>query len=276
MKSLLIIALLGAAAPALAQTATNDPLAKRTVTVAVGAAYIPSYVGSDDYTLAPAVGARGNVGGFNFQFRATQLSVDLVRQSDPHAIDFQLGPVAGVNLNRTRSIKDAQVRALGKLDTAVELGGYVGIGKTGVITSDYDTLSASVTYVHDVASAHGSYRITPSLSYGTPLSRTAYVLVSGYADYVGKDYGDYYYSVSPAGSVASGLAPYSARKSGMLGWGAVGLVNVSLTGDLTGGLSLVAGGGYYRVHGRYAASPIVSVAGDRDQWYGGAGLAYTF
>lgn len=276
MKSLLIIALLGAAAPALAQTATDDPLAKRTVTVAVGAAYIPSYVGSDDYTLAPAVGARGNVGGFNFQFRATQLSVDLVRQSDPHAIDFQFGPVAGVNLNRTRSIKDAQVKALGKLDTAVELGGYVGIGKTGVITSDYDTLSASVTYVHDVAGAHGSYRITPSLSYGTPLSRKAYVLVSGYADYVGKDYGDYYYSISPAGSVASGLAPYSARKSGMLGWGAVGLVNVSLTGDLTGGLSLVAGGGYYRVRGRYAASPIVSVAGDRDQWYGGAGLAYTF
>jgi outer membrane scaffolding protein for murein synthesis (MipA/OmpV family) len=270
------VASLALAAPALAQDAAPDPLLKRTVTVAAGAGYIPSYVGSDDYIVTPAIGARGNVGGFNFQFRGTQASLDLIRQSDPHALDLQFGPVAGVNLNRTRRIKDPQVRALGKLDTAVELGSYIGLGKTGVITSDYDTLSASLTYVHDVAGAHGSYRITPAITYGTPLSRKAYVLVSGYTDFVGRDYGDYYYSVSAAGAAASGLPAYSARKSGMLGWGAVGLVNVSLTGDLTGGLSLVAGGGYYRVHGRYARSPIVAIAGDRDQWYGGAGLAYTF
>ncbi len=276
MKSILLIAAsAGIAAPAFAQ-ATDDPLAKRTVTVAVGGGYLPSYVGSDDYIVTPAIGARGNVGGFNFQFRGTQASVDLIRQSDPRTVDFQFGPVANVNLNRTRSIKDPQVRALGKLDTAIELGGYVGVAKTGVITSDYDTISASVTYVNDVAGAHGSYRITPSLTYGTPLSRKAYVLVSGYADYIGRDYGDYYYSVTPAGTLASGLPTYSARKSGMLGWGAAGLFNLSLTGDLTGGLSLVAGGGYYRVSGRYARSPIVAIAGDRDQWYGGAGLAYTF
>lgn len=262
-------------APALAQQA-DDPLAKRTITVAAGAAYIPSYVGSDDYVVAPAIGARGNVDGFNFQFRGTQGSIDLIRQSDPHAIDVQFGPVAGFSLSRTRSIKDPQVKALGKLDTAIELGGYFGLGKTGVITSPYDTLSASVAYVHDVAGAHGSYRITPSVSYGTPLSRRAYVLISGYADFVGSKYGNYYFSVTPAGSLASGLPAYGARKSGMLDWGAVGLVNLSLTGDLTGGLSLVAGGGYSRVSGRYARSPIVAVAGDRNQWIGGAGLAYTF
>lgn len=272
--TLIAVALLGSASPAFAQA--DDPLSKETITIAGGAGYVPSYIGSDDYLVVPAVAARGTISGFNFQFRGTQASVDLIRNRDRGAIDFQLGPVAAVNLNRTRSIKDAQVRALGKLDTAIELGGYVGIGKTGVITSDYDTLSASVTYTHDVAGAHDSYKITPSITYGTPLSRKAYVLVSGYADYVGKDYGDYYFSVSPAGSVASGLPAFSARRSGMLGWGAAALVNLSLTGDLTGGLSLVGGGGYYRVNDRYARSPIVAIAGDRDQWYGGLGLAYTF
>lgn len=261
--------------PAWAQ-APADPLLRETVTIAAGAGYIPSYVGSDDYIVTPAIGARGSVSGFNFQFRGTQASIDLVRNRDPHAIDFQLGPVAAVNLNRTRRIQDPQVRALGKLDTAIELGGYVGIGKTGVITSDYDTLSASLAYTHDVASAHDSYRLTPAITYGTPLSPRAYVLISGYADYVGGKYGDYYFSVTPAGTIASGLPTYNARKSGMLGWGANGLVNLSLTGDLTHGLSLVAGGGYYRVNGRYARSPIVAIAGDRDQFYGGAGLAYTF
>jgi len=275
VKPVLIAVAISAAAPAAAQTAP-DPLLKETVTVAAGGAYIPSYVGSDDYILVPALGARGSASGFHFQFQGTQASLDLIRQSDPHAIDLQFGPVAGLNLSRTSRIKDPQVKALGELDTAVELGGYVGIGKTGVITSDYDTLSASITYVHDVAGAHDSYQLTPAISYGTPLSRKVYVLLNASLDYVGAKYGDYYYSVSPAGSVARGLPAFSARKSGVLGYGIIGLVNVSLTGDLTGGLSLVGGGGYYRVNGRYARSPIVSIAGDRDQWYGGLGLAYTF
>lgn len=276
MKSVLIAVASLAAAPAAAQTAVDDPLLKEAVTVAAGAAYVPSYVGSDDYLVVPALGARGTVSGFNFQFRGTQASIDLVRNRDPHALDVQLGPVAAVNLNRTRSIKDPQVKPLGKLDTAIELGGYFGLAKTGVITSDYDTLGASVTYTHDVAGAHDSYKITPAISYGTPLSRTAYVLLSGYADYVGRDYGDYYFTVTPAGSTASGLPAFSARRSGMLGWGATALVNLSLTGDLTHGLSLAGGGGYYRVGNRFARSPIVAIAGDRDQWYGGLGLAYTF
>lgn len=275
MKPVLIAVALFAAAPAVGQTAP-DPLLKETVTVAAGGAYIPSYVGSDDYIFVPAFGARGTVSGFHFVFQGTQASLDLIRERDPHALDFQLGPVAGINLSRTSRIKDPQVKALGELDTAVELGGYVGIGKTGVITSDYDTLSASVSYVHDVAGAHDSYQVTPAITYGTPLSRKAYVLLNASMDYVGRKYGDYYFTVTPAGSVASGLPAFSARKSGMLGWGVTGLVNVSLTGDLTGGLSLVGGGGYYRVNGRYARSPIVSIAGDRDQWYGGLGLAYTF
>lgn len=276
MRPLLFIAALpAAAAPAIAQTAP-DPLLKPTVTIAVGGAYIPSYVGSDDYIAIPAIGARGSVSGFNFTVAGTQASVDLIRQSDPHAIDLQFGPAAKINLNRTSRIGDRQVRALGKLDTAIELGGYVGIGKTGVVTSDYDTLSASVTWLHDVAGANDSYTITPAITYGTPLSRNAYVMLNASADFVGREYGDYYYSVTPAGALASGLPAYGARKAGMLGWGLIGLVNLSLTGDLTGGLSLVAGGGYYRVNGRYARSPIVAIAGDRDQWYGGAGLAYTF
>lgn len=271
--ALIAIALLGISAPALAQEA--DPLLKETITIAAGPSYIPSYVGSDDYIVVPTVGLRGSTGGFKFQFQGTQGSVDLIREA-PGGLDFQLGPVAGFNLLRSRQIKDDQVRALGELDAAIELGGYVGIGKTGVITSAYDTLSATLTYSHDVAGAHDSYLIRPAINYGTPLSRKAYVFLNGYMDIVGKDYGDYYFSVSPGGAVASGLAPFDARKSGTMGYGANLLVNVSLTGDLTGGLSLLGGGGYYRVQGRYADSPIVSVAGDRDQWYGGLGLAYTF
>ena len=275
MKTYWIAAfLLGAAAPGFAQTA--DPLLKETVTIGAGGAYIPSYVGSNDYIFVPAIAARGSVSGFKFTAQGTRASVDLLRESDPHALDLQLGPVVGLNLSRNGRIEDARVKALGELDTAVELGGYAGIGKTGVITSDYDTLSASVTYVQDVAGAYDSWKVTPAITYGTPLSHKAYVMLNASADFVGRKYGDYYFSVTPAGAAASGLPAYDARKSGLLGYGLLGLVNLSLTGDLTGGLSMVAGGGYYRVAGRYARSPIVAIAGDRNQWYGALGLAYTF
>ena len=80
--------------------------------------------------------------GFSFLLAGNRAE----RRPDPQPArpgrDFQLGPVAVVNFNRTslKSIDDPRVRALGKLDTAIELGGYVGIGKTGVITSPYDKL----------------------------------------------------------------------------------------------------------------------------------------
>ena len=45
MKPVLIAVAALAAAPAAAQTAVDDPLLKETVTIAAGAAYIPSYVG---------------------------------------------------------------------------------------------------------------------------------------------------------------------------------------------------------------------------------------
>jgi outer membrane scaffolding protein for murein synthesis (MipA/OmpV family) len=49
-----------------------------------------------------------------------------------------------------------------------------------------------------------------------------------------------------------------------------------VTGDLLHGFKLVAGGTYKRLLNDFADSPIVSIAGDRNQWVGGAGIAYTF
>ncbi len=175
----------------------------------------------------------------------------------------------------TSGIKDAQVRALGKLDTAVEVGGFVGIGQTGVITSDYDNLSFRVAYLTDVGGAHGSHIITPSIEYGTPLSRQAYVGLSLSADIVGEGYADYYFSVAPAGSLASGLAAYDAD-GGFKSWSLSLAGAHALTGDLLGGVSLFAVGSYTRLRGDFAESPIVSTAGSANQWFAAVGLSYSF
>jgi outer membrane scaffolding protein for murein synthesis (MipA/OmpV family) len=54
------------------------------------------------------------------------------------------------------------------------------------------------------------------------------------------------------------------------------LVNHSLSGDLTHGISLFAAGGYSHLAGDFKDSPIVDLRGSASQWLGALGLAYTF
>lgn len=267
---------LAAASPALAQDAPVEE-GGDTFTIGAGAAYLPTYEGSDDYRLIPAAAARGKVSGFNFYTRGLQLYVDLIPEPVGESVDFSLGAVAGLRMNRTgKDLKDAQVEALGRLETGYEVGAFAGIAKTGVLTSAYDTISFRVAYVKDVGDAHESHVITPAIEYGTPLSTSTYVGIGASADFVGDGYASYYYRVSPAGAAASGLPVFGATDGGFKSWSTNILAVQSLSGDLRGGLALFAVGSYTRLQDRFAASPIVSVAGDRDQWVGAIGLGYTF
>lgn len=289
MRAPLILAGLGAlalAAPVAAQETTAVPqpsvgadtdAVKEIVTVAAGVISVPSYEGSDNNNFIPFVQARGTIDGYFFATQGTQLYVDLIRNTPGPGIDFQLGPVVSVNLNRSRrkGIDDRQVEALGIRKVALELGGYVGIGKTGVITSPYDNISVNVAYVHDVTNIHDSYVVTPQINYNTPLSRKAYVSISASAAYAGNGYARSYFGVDAPGALRSGLPVFNARK----GWknysvGALG--NYSLTGDLLGGVSVIGNVSYSRLLNDFKDSPVTSIAGSRDQWYYALGLAYTF
>lgn len=263
------------AAPALAQDEAPPADPRDSVTLGLGVGYAPSYEGSDDYTVIPGGVVRGKVEGFAFFMRGLQAYADLIREPEGEPLDVSLGPVIGLRLNRASRIKDDQVRALGKLDEAIELGVWAGIAKTGVITSAYDNIAFRVAYVRDVAGAHDSYVVTPSIEYGTPLSTSTFVGVSASADYAGDGYAEYYFNVTPAGAAASGLAPFQADggfKSVSLGL----LGGQSLSGDIRRGWSLFAIGFYTRLLNDFADSPIVAQAGDADQWFGAVGLAYTF
>ncbi|MBK5264605.1 MAG: MipA/OmpV family protein [Alphaproteobacteria bacterium] len=270
--------LLIAIPPAFAQPSADplvDPHAD-TLTIAVGGAYLPSYEGSDDYVATPAALIRGRVANIVFFTRGTTFFVDALPDGDDGGWDFEVGPVANLRLDRNSQIKDVQVKALGKIDKAFELGGWVGIAKTGVITSAYDNLSFRVSYLRDMGHVHDSYVITPSIEYGTPLSTTAYAGLALSADYVGKGYGRTYFGVTADGALASGLLAYAVSGSGFKTVRLSAFATKNLTGDLTHGLSIGAGLSYGRMLGKYADSPIVAQTGDADQWMGAAGLAYTF
>lgn len=282
--TLLVVLMTAIASPALAQDAGApasssmqvDPadLNRDTLTIGGGVGYVPSYEGSDDYIIVPAAAIRGRYKGFNFSTRGLEASVDLIRETSDW--DFQLGPAISLTLNRTGRIVDPQVRALGKRGVAFQVGGFVGLSKTGIITSEYDTLGVRVEYARDVTSVHDSYLLTPSITYSTPLSRRAYVSVSGNASIAGDGYARTYFAVNPAESVASGLAVFANPRGGVKSYGGSALLNYSLTGDLLHGLGLFAVGSYSKLQGDFARSPLTSQVGTPDQWYGAVGVGYTF
>ena len=276
--------LLLSTAPALAQSAADTPPAGSadgfdadTVTVGVAAAYLSDYEGSNDYRVVPAPAAIGSINGYAFQVLGNRVSVDLIRNQAGPTWDLQAGPIAVLNFNRsnTKSIDDRRVKALGEVNTAYEVGGFVGVGKTGVLTSPYDRLAVSVSYRYDVGNAHESGIWQPTVSYFTPLSQKAAVGIFASGERAAGKYARTYFSVSPQQSLASGLPVYNAR-GGWKNWSLGVAGTYVLSGDLLHGWKAVGGVNYRRLLNDYADSPLTSIAGSRTQWLGAVGVAYTF
>lgn len=281
--TLVILALMSAvrAFPALAQNATGSSdgaldLGRDRITIGVGPTIVPRYIGSKDMVVAPSLAIEGQVSGFSFQTQGTSLTLDLVPDHGKPGWKLQAGPLLNLRLDRSSLLGKGPIADLGKLKTAWEPGLWIGVQRTGVVTSPYDTLSLSVSWQHDIAGAHNDYIVSPALSYDTPLSHHDYVSLSAGADYVGAKFGDYYYDVDAAGSVRSGLRTYGAAdRAGWKDWNLSLLAAHTIRGDLTHGIALFGTVGYSRLLGAYARSPIVADIGDRDQWAGSIGIAIT-
>ena len=258
--------------------AADDDRPRDYVTLGLGIGTVPSYTGSDEGIIIPAVVLRGRIHGYAFTSRGVNLSVDLVRQQRGESIDFKFGPLINIRTERSARIRDPQVSALGKRDRTLEAGLWGGVSTTGVFTGEHDQIGLRVSMLRDMLGEHDSYVVSTALEYGTPLSRTAYLGLQATASFVGKGYGRIYYDIDPAGSAASGLTTYDAagRKAGFSKYSLSLAAVKSLSGDLRKGWAVVEGGQYGRMLGRYARSPIVADAGSADQWLGGVGLAYTF
>jgi outer membrane protein len=282
MRRFLCVALAAglSGSPALAQSTPGDAslpsaedLAKRdTVTIGIGGAVMPDYEGSNDYRLLPMGAIRGKVGGISFTSRGTYFYVDLV----PHSgkLDFNAGPVIGARFNGRRHIADPVVKLLPQTKTAIEVGGFVGVSAHG-LTNPYDTLALRVDVVHDIAGAHESTTFSPNIEFSSPLSRRTYASLNLGAEFVSNKYADYYYSITPADALASGLPVFNAG-GGMKNWKAGLLLNQSITGDLLHGISVFGFGQYSRLVGDIKRSPIVAQRGSASQWLGALGLAYTW
>jgi outer membrane scaffolding protein for murein synthesis (MipA/OmpV family) len=264
------------ASPAVAQDAASEPSVfdGDYLSIGAGAAYGPSYAGSDDYVVYPVPLVQGSFHGVGIDPRSGGLALDFILDPDK-GTGFNLGVAARVRMDRAHKIKDPVVRSLGKLDTAVEVGPTAGVTVAQVL-NPYDSLTFTADALWDVAGAHKGMVVDPSVSYFTPLSRGIAASLSLSAEYADGKFADYYYTISPAGSAASGLPVFNAG-SGFTRAGANVLLGFDLDGNLeNGGLALVVVGGYSLMLGDAKRSPVTSIRGSADQWLGAVGLGFTF
>lgn len=269
-----------AASPALAQSEptagqlpTPEEISTRdSLTIGLGAAVTPDYEGSNDYRIIPAGAIRGKYKGISFSTRGTYLFVDVIPGGGK--LELDAGPIVGVRMNSRRHIEDDVVEDLPRLKRAFEVGGFAGVSFHG-LTNPYDTLALRLDVLHDIGNAHESTTFTPNLEFSTPLSRTTYLGASVGAEFVANRYVDYYFGITPAGSLASGL-PVFNPDGGMKNWKLGLLLNQSLSGDLLHGFSIFGAGQYSRLVGDFKRSPIVDDRGSPNQWLGAIGLAYSW
>ncbi len=287
LSQLLLAGTAAIASPALAQSAVDvavppapDAAAPSIldgdyVVLGLGAAALPSYEGSDDTIVTAAPFAQGAVSGFDFATRGLGIGVDLIREPKGSKLNVQFGPVLSLNLDRNSRIKDRVVRRLGKIGPAIQGGGYAGLAYSGLL-NPFDTLGAQVEVVTDLGDVHKGTLITPSASYGTPLSTAFYALVTVSATHISDNYARRYFGVTPAGALASGLPAFNARGGWKDAGGSLSLA-YDLSGDLRdGGFGLFARGSYARLQEDAARSPVVRIRGDRDQLFAAVGVTYAF
>ncbi len=270
-KAATLAALLGGS-PACAQS--GRPPAGDMVTVGLGVGVSPSYEGADEFKVIPGGNLRGTVAGHDFYLRGLQLNFDAIPNGAVKGVDLSLGPVVGLRLNRNGRVKDAQVAALGELNAAIELGVFAEVGTANGFTSRSDSLAVRVSYVRDVANAHKSHLITPSIEYARRFGRRTFSALSLSADFAGDRYARYYFDVSPAQSAVSGLRSHAA-KGGLKNLGGNVLIVHSLS-EKANGWSLFGIASFSRLQGDFARSPLVADVGSANQAFGALGIGYTF
>ena len=236
----------------------DDPKAW-TVSIGAEGAAVPAYDGATRYVFRPFPLVDVRQAGTPARFHSP-------RESFGFGIldtgSFRMGPVGRLRYERKES-SDANLRGLGDVDWALELGAFAeywvlpwlraygelrqGIGgHTGLVS---DILVDAV------------YRATPALTFsaGPRLAVQSEKAVSPYFD------------VTAAQSATSGLPVYSTS-GGVTSWGVGGQVRYEWSPQWATYTYVE----YQRLVGTVANSPLVSLRGTPDQFAGGIGVTYSF
>ena len=248
-------------------------------TVGIGAALIPSYTGSDDYIVFPLPLIVGRIGGVGIRPNGAGVRLDLLSPAPAlgprQEVTFNFGPTIRFRNERAQQVQDEVIELAEDLDIALEVGLAGGITVPGVF-NPADSLTFNTAASFDVLGAHDGFLIEPNIAYARPFGTGVLFQANVGAQFVDNNFADYYYTVTPEQSAATGLAEFTAE-GGLNSISSGMLVSFDLDGNaLNGGLSIYTLVNYSRLIGDSADTPFTSERGDPNQLLVGAGVAYTF
>ncbi|MEM7701423.1 MAG: MipA/OmpV family protein [Pseudomonadota bacterium] len=247
-------------------------------TIGIGAGLVPSYGGSDDYIFFPLPLVAGRVGGIGISPNGPGFALDLASPAPAFGAQktrFFGGPAFRVRNDRAQQIQDDVVELAEDLDWAVEVGAQAGVSFPGVF-NPLDTVTLTTQVRWDIAGAHDGMLIEPSVGYTRPFGPGVRFQTNLGLQFADDSFADYYYTVTPAQSAATGLPLFTAD-GGLNNISSTTTLAFDLDGNgLNGGLSVFTVLGYTRFVGDAADTPFTSIRGDADNFIVGAGIAYTF
>lgn len=248
-------------------------------TIGIGAGLVPSYSGSDDYIVFPLPLVVGRVGGVGLRPNGAGVRLDFLSPAPAlgprQETTFNFGPSIRFRNDRANQIEDEVVELAEDLDVALEVGLAGGVTFPGVF-NPADSLTFNTGVSFDVLGAHDGFLIEPTIGYARPFGRGVLFQANVGVQFVDDNFADYYYTVTPEQSAATGLPLFTAD-GGLNSLSSNMVVNVDLDGNaLNGGLSVYTILGYSRLVGDAADTPFTADRGDANQFIAGLGLAYTF
>lgn len=252
----------GVVPPAIGTSNRNDISA----TIYGGVVGAPDYEGSNDYRVLPLI-----FGEVRWGQRSLAVEGDAVRANILNSKVVELGPVAHLTFARSpRRIDSEAVSALGRIDSAFEMGAY-GAVRFGSLLTPNDSLRLSVQAVQDVSDVHDGWLGGADLTYRRPISPRLAVAAQASITFTDDKFARIYFSVDAPGTVRSGLGTFDAE-------GGIKDVAISLTTTyaLSDRWSVIAPGGYRRFVGDFRNSPLVRDEGSPNQLFGGLGLGFSF
>jgi MipA family protein len=185
-----------------------------------------------------------------------------------------LCPHAKAEFGRKGGIDDPVVRLLPRVDTGVEVGGFIATGLPLKVlgVDDPTILTIKLSAVQDIASGHKGALITGSLGAVRPGKRLT-LIGSASLTYASGNYMSAFFDVTSTASVLSGLPAYRAS-AGIKDIGLTGIANIRLGDPDSGNWSLTTIASGKRLLGDAAASPIVRLRGTPTQVFLGLSLNY--
>ncbi len=230
----------------------------------IGVAAVPDFEGSSDYSVIPLLVGRLQWDAYYVELLGIGLRANLVKH------DFwRAGPVLRYRSARN-DVDNAAVDRLRRVDTAFEIGGFVGFEKRDVFRPR-DTVSAKIEWRHDIAGGHDGFLVSLRGSYAFRPTRRWRLVFGSSATIASTKYMDTYFSIDADNAARSGLARFDADG----GLKDLGLSVVAAYG-ITQRWGLLARVAYTRLLDDAANSPIVEDEGSANQFLGGIGVSYRF